>query len=195
MNEDDAFRTVLRVLVEQSIPHAIGGSVAYSHYGGIHSTRDVEIVIPVSRDRLNPVFDALDADFEIDRNMQPESATSGCRFPLRHRHSSFTVYLSIPAEDTFEHCRFKRRLSGTYLGQPTFFMSPEDVVLQEAVVVKKLVSRVWREELLAVVRGQWTNFDWAYVEYWADRQGTRALIDEVVGSMPRYGSPLDEKES
>jgi hypothetical protein len=191
MNEVEALQSLLRVFQEKGVPHAISGSMASNAYGEVRSTKDADIVMAIEWARLGEIFNALEPEFEIDRQLRLEGVTATSRFVLKHRASRFVIELFLLSNDPFDHSRFERRVPDTYLGFATFFMSPEDTVVQKALWFKRTRNRKHRDDLLGVLRVQAGQLDWNYIHRWAEQHGTRALLEEIREEVERSRPPSD----
>lgn len=179
MDEMDALKTVLQVFQKQQVPHAISGSLSSNAYGDMRSTKDADIIIDIPRDQAGRILDDLTEAFEVDRQLRWEGVTGTSRFVLRHRASRFIVELFFLGDDPFDQSRFSRRVPQNYLGLPTFIMSPEDVVVQKTLWLRKSRNPKHRGDVANVLRFQSEKLDWEYINRWTEQHGTRTLLDEI----------------
>lgn len=192
MDAAAALRTLLQVFQDQGVPHAISGSLATNAYGEYRATKDADIVVALEWARFAALFEALEPEFEIDRQLRLEGVTATSRFVLKHRESRFVVEIFLLSDDPFDQSRFARRVPHTYSGIPTFLMSAEDAVVQKALWLKLTGKHKHRDDLLGVLRVQAGQLDWNYIHRWADQHGTRTLLEEIREEVERSRPSTDQ---
>jgi hypothetical protein len=88
------------------------------------------------------------------------------------------------SRDPHDRERFARRVPKTVLGRSVWLPTAEDVTITKlrwALLGQRSKDRDDARDVLAV---QGDALDWDYIHAWCDRQGTRALLDEVRRSIP-----------
>jgi hypothetical protein len=60
----------------------------------------------------------------------------------------------------------------------------EDVIITKLRWAERAGRQKDRNDLQTVIRVQSDQIDWNYIYSWADRHGTRALLDEIRNSIP-----------
>jgi hypothetical protein len=125
----------------------------------------------------------LGPDFLLDSQRNFETVTMTEKYVFKLRAVPFQIEIFLPSQDDHDQERFQRRQRVSMGGRPVFLQSVEDVVVMK---LRWAASRRVkdRDDLLNVIATSGDRMDWDYVHAWADRHGTRALLDEIRRSLP-----------
>jgi hypothetical protein len=66
-------------------------------------------------------------------------------------------------------------------GRQIWLPTPEDVIIMK---IRWARSRD-QDDVRAVIGVQGDQLDWAYIQGWCDRHGTRALLEEIRRTVPK----------
>ncbi len=155
------------------LPYAIGGAIAYGHWGIPRGTADVDLTVFLDEPEWPKALDLLQREgVTADRRAALEelSARGSCRLA----DPDFPVDLFVPSIPFYESVQ-RRVVSRPLLGRPARFLTAEDLAVFKLLFFrpKDLVDVRY---MLAVQR---TSFDRGYVRRWlADMVGES---DERVG--------------
>jgi len=183
MNETGAAMAVVAALEELGAEYMISGSFASNLWGSPRQTQDVDIVIEIKSLDLGAFFDRLGVGFEADRQLRFEAVTATHRYIVEHRPTLFRAELFLLTDDPFDRARFARRVKVEFAGKQVAFSTAEDAVVQKLHWLQRSGNQKHREDVLGILRLQHSSLDWDYVRSWADRQGTRALLDEIAAEL------------
>ena len=173
-------RRVIAALNTAVIPHVLVGAFARNYYAEPRSTKDADVVIAVSADRLRPFLEALGPDIRMDEQVAFETNTGTLKNVLVHPDSGFTVELFYLSNDPHDQERFKRRRATTYEGQSTFVLTAEDYIVTK---LRWPRSKDF-DDARDVIAMQGDALDWKYIHHWADLHGSRTKLDRIRASIP-----------
>ncbi len=172
---------VAEALTAAGIPHMLAGSFSSNYYGIPRSTKDADFVVEL-RGGVGPDFGGrLGNDFEIDPQLSFETNTGTYRQLITHRSSPFKIELFLLSDDAHDQARFKRRVEVEAYGRRIWLPTAEDVIVMK---LRWKRSRD-QDDVRAVMGVQGDRLDWAYIEGWCERHGTRALMEEIRRTVPK----------
>lgn len=180
MTGNEAVRAVIDALDAFGIDYVVVGSYASNSYGIERTTRDADIVIDVRDASLAALFARLRPAIRFDPQMGFETVTTTRRHVADVEGSPFKIELFQLGDDPHDRERFRRRRAIESGGRPMAILSAEDVIVTKL----RWARPKDREDVRDVIAVQGDGIDWPYVESWADRHGTRALLDEIRRSIP-----------
>ena len=116
--------------------------------------------------------------------MSFETATGTMRHIIEVVGTVFKIELFHLGDDDHDQERFRRRRRVEYLGREVWLPTVEDVVVTKLRWADRAGRAKDRNDLLNVIGVRGKKIDWDYIYAWADRHGTRALLDEIRKSIP-----------
>jgi hypothetical protein len=123
----DAIRALVDVLEASGIDYALGGAVAYSAWGEPRATRDVDLNLWVTPDRLEEAFDVLSAaGVTVDRPAARTEVLTRGMFVARH--GEYRVDVFVPSVPFYAEAR-ARRVRVRMAGRDTWVLSPETLAV------------------------------------------------------------------
>lgn len=94
------------------------------------------------------------------------------------------VVLFHLTDDPHDQERFRRRRKESLLDREVFLTTPDDVIVTKLRWAGLRNRSKDREDVRDVIAVQGDQLDWDYIHLWADRHGTRTLLDEIRRSIP-----------
>jgi len=104
----DLLRDEAAILDSQGIGYVVGGSIASSVHGEARYTRDVEIVVELSADRLEPLANALQPRFYVSLDAMKEALRARDSFNAIDPESGLKVDFFILGRSAFDLEEFRR---------------------------------------------------------------------------------------
>ncbi len=182
-----AFKRVLEVLDRHEIPYAVVGSVASSIYGIPRTTRDVDLIVDLSPDRIAEFASELQAEFYADPDAMKEAIQHGRSFNLIHLTSSFRIDIFPLQHDEYSRVAFtRRRFAATKSlgGEPVecALASPEDTILGKLRSYRAggETSDVQWNDLRDIRMTSGDILDLEYLRHWAQRLGVSDLLERLL---------------
>lgn len=164
---------ILHPIFEQTgIPYYITGGVASSTFGDPRSTRDLDVVISINRDRIDNLVQALESSGFYVPGVDDAKSGRMQTLGITHQQTVSRADLVIAGQEEFDRIKFERRRLIEIIDVGSFyFASPEDVILNKLRWRKKSQSdKQWRD-VLGVLKVQDQTLDFGYLFQWAERLG------------------------
>lgn len=187
MEGDQAVVAVIDVLDALNIEYMVVGSLSSNFYGVPRSTEDADIVVMLDKASLADVMRRLGPEFRLEPQASFETITMTTRHILRVPASGFTIELFQLSDNEHDRERFRRRRPVSLHERKVFLPAAEDVIVTKLYWALMRGHPKDREDVRDVIAVQNEQLDWNYINSWADRQGTRALLDLIRQEIPREG--------
>jgi hypothetical protein len=187
MNADEAVVAVIDALEGTGVGYFVVGSFSSNFYGVPRATADADIVVQLGDVPLADVLARLGPEFRLERQASFETISMTTRHVLEVPSSGFVIELFALSQDDYDQERFRRRVRVPLLGRQAFLPTAEDVIVTKLFWALGRKHSKDREDARDVIAVQGGRLDWPYIYSWADRHGTRRLIDEIRSEIPRDG--------
>jgi len=185
---DIGFRRLMEALERLGIPYLVGGSLASSIHGIVRATRDIDLVADLRASQIEPLVEALGADFYADPAMIREALATGRAFNLIHYPSTykFDVFPVLP--DPYHQLQLQRRRMettaqfGGTLQLPV--ATPEDTILAKLAWYRsggEVSERQWND-VRGVIAVQKGRLDLEYLRCWAGHLRVEDLLERALGA-------------
>ena len=168
-----------------AVPYAVGGSVASGLHGEPRMTQDVDILVDLPPQRVEPLVRALRPEFYVDLEAARSAVRSKSSFNAIHLGFHHKVDLFVASDDLLDREQLARRIPVTLSAdesRPIFVTAAENIFLRKLDWFRKgnEISDVqWRDVLglLKIGRGV---LDLDYVRRIADTTGLADLLDRAL---------------
>ncbi|MBI4635369.1 MAG: hypothetical protein HY727_03375 [Candidatus Rokubacteria bacterium] len=181
MSEELAvLRAVTGRLETTGIPYMVTGSIALNYYAVPRMTRDIDVVVELSRDDTERVWDLFHDDFYLDREAVRRAIGVKGAFNLIHSAWVVKVDFVVRKDTEYRRTEFARRRRASVEGQEFFVVAPEDLVISKLDWARDTRSEIQLGDvrnLLASV----ADLDRDYLAGWVARLGLEVLYREVGG--------------
>jgi hypothetical protein len=184
MTGDEGVIAVVEALDSIAVEYMLVGSLSSNFYGVPRSTHDADFVVQFSQDSLHQLLERLGPEFQLDRQMSFETVSMTTRHILRIANSPFIVELFRLSDDEHDLQRFRRRNQQKLQGHTIWLPTPEDVIITKIKWSLNRKSGKDRDDVRGIIGQMSDKLDWNYIHSWADRHGTRALLDEIRSEIP-----------
>ena len=184
MEGEEAVIAVIEALDALGIEYMVVGSLSSNFYGVPRSTEDADFLVAPGKLSLQDVTRRLGPEFQIEPQASFEMITMTTRHVLRAPSSGFTIELFQLSDDEHDRERFRRRRPVSLYAHTVVLPTAEDVIVTKLFWALARKHPKDREDVRDVIAVQHRNLDWDYINSWADRQGTRALLDEIRDEIP-----------
>jgi hypothetical protein len=177
----EAFESLVRRVVtcfnDVGLDYMFTGALAVNYYGRARTTTDVDVVVAVSgREWRSKLVSGLkEAGIAIDEKKIDAALKSGYKIvTFKDRKSPLTIDVILSEE------KLKKK-AGSILGLPTFYQTPEDLVLAKLRMIKATVPRERalkdEEDVRAILR--FTRVSVEVVKRQAERDSTLSIFETV----------------
>jgi hypothetical protein len=158
------------------------GALAASHYGTPRTTTDVDIIVKIARENVQTgLISALkDAKLQVDEKRIEVALKSDYRI-VTFKDSKTPLTVDIILSDG----KLEKK-NGVILDLPTFYQTPEDLILSKLRMIKATVSREKalkdEEDIRAILR--FTRVDLNAVKRHARKNGTTSILKALAANKP-----------
>ncbi|MFT5241341.1 MAG: hypothetical protein ACI9OU_002508 [Candidatus Promineifilaceae bacterium] len=174
MTQQEFFEHVIDVLGATGIPYMITGSVAAMIYGEPRLTNDMDVVVQLVPNCVQPLLDAFDGDqyYAPPSEVIFEEMTRHGQFNIIHVGSGSKVDFILRKDTAFAREEFSRRQTVQFTpGIESVSATPEDVVISKLMFYQLGGSRKHLEDIAGILRLTPDALDRSYLEHWASSLG------------------------
>ena len=179
MNSEEATVAVIDVLESLQIPYMLVGSFSSNFYGVPRATHDADFVLQLEPGAISKLTEQLGPRFRLDPQTSFEMVTVTTRYVVQVVDAPFLIELFLLGKDAYDLERFSRRRRVAMLGRETFVPSVEDVIVTKLRWSQQGSRPKDIEDVRGVIAVRGDRIQWAYVESWCDRHGTRELLEKT----------------
>jgi hypothetical protein len=153
-----------------AIPYYITGGVAAITYGEPRTTRDLDIVLEISRPDIDRLVNALISEGFYVPGVEDVKSGQMKALGITDIESISRADLVLSETSDFDRLKFQRR-RGLQLAEDTilYFASPEDIILSKLTWGKHSQSEKQWRDILGILKVQGTSLEHSYLTAWADR--------------------------
>lgn len=184
MTGDEAVLAVIEALESLGVDYMLVGSLSSNFYGIPRATQDADFVIQQGGATVGELSRRLGPIFQLDKQISFETVSMTTRQVMRVSGGNFKVEFFHLSDDEHDRERFRRRVRASVLGHEVWLPTAEDVVITKAYWSATRTPTKDRDDVRNVIGVQGDALDWDYIYSWADRHGTRALLDEIRSGIP-----------
>lgn len=179
MTGEEAVVAMIDALESAGVAYMLVGSLATNFYGVPRATEDADFVIELGAVSLPEVAARLGPAFRLERQGSFETITMTQRRLIPLASNSFTIELFYLSDDEHDQARFRRRRQVTVFGRPVYLPTAEDMIVTKLRWATTRAGTKDRDDARDVMAVQGERLDWDYIDSWADRHQTRALLVEI----------------
>ena len=177
----ELLRRVTSTLDQLGIPYLVTGSVATIAYGEPRLTNDIDLVVRLLPQQVQPLCDAFPEDeFYISPDAAMDSVKRWGQFNILHPKSGLKIDIMVADDSEFNASRFERaRFLSVAPDVIAAFASPEDVILKKLEYFRKGGSDKHLRDITGVLKIMGPELDHGYLTVWAQRLGLTNLWREA----------------
>jgi hypothetical protein len=151
-------------------------------YGEPRFTNDIDVVVRLTEDQVDPLCDAFPSDqFYVSRETVIEALKRIGQFNILHPGSGLKIDVMVADESEFNESRFRRaKRLRTAPDTEVAFASPEDVIIKKLQFYKDGGSQKHLRDVAGVVRVVGEELDHDYIEHWAQVLGLEEIWSAVL---------------
>lgn len=171
MSQQKLLIAVLAVLERNKIDYMITGSVVSSLQGEPRATHDIDIVVQIRTDSIQPLLNAFQPPrFYLSENSIKEAIQHQSMFNLLDTTEGDKIDFWILTGDPFDLSRFDRKHSEEVFGTKMNVSSPEDTILAK-LKWAKLSGGSEKQfiDALRVFEIQYGMLDFDYLDTWTKK--------------------------
>ncbi len=178
---------IIDALEAASIPYMLVGSLSVNCYAPPRSTQDADFVIHIVDRSINALMKQLGPEYSLDPQMGFETVTATMRYIVKVQGSLFKIELFLLSDDPHDRARFDRRTRVAIQDRDSYVATLEDVL-----VTKLRWSKGGRRvkdvtDVSNIIRENYAEIDWAYVDHWCAEHDTLELKTSIVQELRSRG--------
>jgi hypothetical protein len=173
LSELDVLLDVCRRLDYAGIDYMLTGSMAMNYYAVPRMTRDIDLVIALSQEKVAPLVQSLQPDYMIVEQAVRDAVAAEFMFNAIHEDAVIKVDFVCRKNDEFRRLEFQRRQTVTLAGQELWIVSREDLVLSKLVWARDSGSTTQQGDIRNLLDG---TLDQDYLSKWAEHLGVTPLL-------------------
>jgi hypothetical protein len=182
------FTHVIEILENLDIPYMVVGGFAAIFYGEPRLTLDVDIVVDMKWEHIDPLVAAFPIpDYYVSEEGVRDSLQRCYPFNVIQPTTGAKVDLVPLPRDVFTFEAFQRRKRMAYdeAGHSATFITPEDIVVAKLIAYQKTESDKHLRDARGVLITQWGELDLDTVRRSARVSGTLGQLEELVRAVQR----------
>ena len=176
----EVLRIVAGRLETARVAYMVTGSVAANYYGVPRMTRDIDIVVEVSRDDVDRLSGLFHEDFYIEPEAVDRAITGQLMFNAIHTALIVKVDFIVRKDSEYRREEFRRRRRAMIDGVATFVVAPEDLIISKLDWARDTRSEIQLADVRNLLDAV-PDLDRAYLTQWVGRLGLDGLYREVSG--------------
>lgn len=173
---------VVDILDQLYIPYMITGGMAVFVWGRPRFTADIDIIVALQMNDIKALEKALAALGNagyIDKEDMQEAFKQKGEFNFIDGNTGVKVDFWVSKHDDFSHGQFRRKMTKKILGQPVYFISPEDLILNKLQWYKQSHSSRHLEDVESIFKISQEELDKKYLKKWVSRLGLNDVVKEL----------------
>jgi hypothetical protein len=182
-----ALERLLEVFDRMEIGYHVGGSVASSTHGMPRTTLDVDIVVDLKSEQIDPFAEQLAGEFYIDPDHMREAFSRGRAANLIHLKTAWKFDLFPLASDEYSQTAFRRRVFREVRPDgrnavECAVSTPEDTILRKLEWYRaggEVSERQWTD-LRGITSALHGRLDLDYLHRWARELHVADLLEALI---------------
>ena len=176
---------VIDILEGFGIRYLIGGSFASSIHGVARMTADVDLVVDLSLNHVDPLVRALEGEFYVDAEAIRDAVRRRQSFNLIHLATMFKVDVFVLKRRPFDEAQFGRRQRHAISLDPerhAYVATAEDNILAKLEWYRmggEASDRQWND-VQNVIKTQQGRLDLGYLRQWAAALRIADLVERAL---------------
>ncbi|MFZ5829692.1 MAG: hypothetical protein ACOY3P_06380 [Planctomycetota bacterium] len=170
-SESEFLADIVSRLNAAGVDYMLTGSMASNYWGIPRTTHDVDIVLTMRPNQVDALVASLSPGFFI----QPDSVRSAFRpphhFNVMDDQSAIKADFWLLRDLAFDQSAFKRRVSVSLFGAPTWIATAEDIILHKLYWNSLTPSERQLGDAAGVFAVQMNALDVGYLRRWAGELG------------------------
>jgi len=173
LSELDVLLDVCRRLDSAGVDYMLTGSMAMNYYAVPRMTRDIDLVIALSQEKVATLVQSLQPDYMIVEQAVRDAVAADFMFNAIHEDAVIKVDFVCRKNEEFRRLEFQRRQQVTVAGERLWIVSREDLVLSKLVWARDSGSAAQQADIRNLLDG---SLDDDYLSRWAEHLAVAPLL-------------------
>ena len=182
----ETLRDFVAKMNELGIDYMVTGSFAMSAYGEIRMTRDIDVVIQIKEDRINPFTKLFEPGYYVsDESIRRAIANRSMFNVISHEHGG-KIDCIVMKDTDFARASFQRRYKVSVAGVDFWTITKEDLIVAKLNWGRETHSEMQIRDIANLTSSE---HDAAYVDNWVGRLQLEFIWREVAEWKTRHKRP------
>jgi len=177
--QTEFLQKLIRLIEAAGIPYAVCGSLSSSLYGQPRATNDADIIIAPTKEQLDKLLKSLETGYYISNEAAFDAMKIHSMFNVIDNELGWKADLIFRKDTPHQLSEFNRRIRANLMGIDLWILSPEDVILSKLDWSKESGSEMQSRDVFGIMKLQWGNLDWDYLNHWAKELGIEKKLESV----------------
>lgn len=177
-SELDVLKLVCKKLDNAEISYMLTGSFASNFYATPRMTRDIDIVIELSRFESQKLCSLFQDEFYIDKDAIVDAIERQGMFNIIHNDSVYKIDFIVRKEEEYRKVEFHRRRRIELGSIPIWIVSPEDLIISKLFWAKESSSEMQIKDIENLLQSLET-LDKGYLEDWIKKLNLGSVYQKV----------------
>lgn len=159
----EVLRDVINKLENLKIEYMLTGSIALAIYSEPRMTRDIDIVVAITKTNIQNLMNEFSNDYYIDDTAIELAIQYEKMFNILHHQTGTKVDFIIHKNNEFEITKFKRKQKLNIDGFSCYVISKDDLIIQKLYWAKDSLSEQQIRDIRSLMKN---GYDSDYVNQW-----------------------------
>lgn len=163
----DAFDFLFKGLEKRKIQYMLSGSYAFSLYGEVRGTRDIDVVVDLNDENIESFFSIFNEDYYFNKKEIAKDISSKRIFNIIHSKEGFKFDFIPLKDDAFAINEFSRKKYLQINGFHAWAVTAEDLVISKLKWIQDTASEMHQKDIKSILnKGE---VDKAYIKHWTSK--------------------------
>ena len=177
--ELDLLRDVSQRLTSGGVAFMLTGSMAMNYYAQPRMTRDIDLVVKLASQQIDPLISMFEPEYYVDRHAVARAIAERSMFNLIHNETIIKLDCIVLKSDQYRQQEFARRRLVPLGDFETWIVSREDLILSKLYWARDSKSELQLRDAKNLLT---VDCDMTYLYSNAEELGVKALLMEVLRS-------------
>jgi len=179
LTELDILRDVTRKFEQLNVQYMLTGSLAMSYYSQPRMTRDIDLVVNISKTSVKKMETLFTPDYYISIDSVINAIDNEFMFNLIHTESSIKVDCIVRKQEEYRITEFERRRKIRLTDFDIYIVSKEDLIISKLIWFKESNSELQKRDIKNLLVSGYNN---DYLQKWIGRLNVTKQYEDSVNA-------------
>lgn len=179
LTELDILRDVTRKFEQLNVQYMLTGSLAMSYYSQPRMTRDIDLVVNISKTSVKKMEMLFIPDYYISIDSVINAIDNEFMFNLIHTESSIKVDCIVRKQEEYRITEFERRQKIRLTDFDIYIVSKEDLIISKLIWFKESNSELQKRDIKNLLVSGYNN---DYLQKWIGRLNVTKQYEDAVNA-------------
>lgn len=176
-DQEKVLKDCIKRFERLGIEYMLTGSMAMLHYAVGRMTRDIDIVIEVSKTDAKSIIKEFEPDYYVPHKRLSDAIDRKNMFNLLHHETVVKIDCVVRKDTRFQKAAFENRKKIAFGDFEVWTIGKEDLILSKLYWAKDTQSEMQLRDVANMLR---TEYDEKYVWTWAKNLKVEDLLKECL---------------